>query len=149
MKLRIYLDTSVLSALFDERTPERAAETREFWDRLPEFEVSTSTLVRQEIDQVSRPELRGRLLSLLDETKVCEIDEEMRDLASGYIDRGLFAPTMYNDSLHLACAVLLRQDILVSWNFKHLVNRRKRAQVNEANVALGLPGIEIVAPSEV
>jgi hypothetical protein len=34
MKLRIYLDTSVFSARFDERAAERQAETEEFWKRL-------------------------------------------------------------------------------------------------------------------
>ncbi len=52
MKLRVYLDTSVLSAYFDERTPDRMVETRVFWVRLSEFEVSTSTLVRR---RSSRP----------------------------------------------------------------------------------------------
>jgi hypothetical protein len=46
-------------------------------------------------------------------------------------------------------AVLTRQDILVSWNFKHLVNRRRRALINDLNVAGNLPTIEIVAPPEV
>ncbi len=50
MKLRVYLDTSVLSAYFDERTPDRMVETRVFWVRLSEFEVYTSTLVREEIE---------------------------------------------------------------------------------------------------
>ena len=54
-----------------------------------------------------------------------------------------------NDALHVAAAVLTRQDVLLSWNFKHLVNRRRRAQINEENISLGLPTIEIVAPPEI
>ena len=49
----------------------------------------------------------------------------------------------------MAAAVLTRQDVLLSWNFKHLVNRRRRAQINEENISLGLPTIEIVAPPEI
>jgi glycogen operon protein len=48
---------------------------------------------------------------------------------------------MYNHAVHVAAAVLTRQDVLVSWNFRHLVNRRRRAQVNEVNISLGLPMI--------
>jgi hypothetical protein len=39
--------------------------------------------------------------------------------------------------------------ILVSWNFRHLVNRRRRALINEVNALMGHPGIEILAPPEV
>jgi hypothetical protein len=56
---------------------------------------------------------------------------------------------MFNDALHVAAAVLTRQDVLLSWNFKHLVNRRRRAKVNDVNVSQGLPMIEIVAPPEI
>jgi hypothetical protein len=41
--------------------------------------------------------------------------------------------------LHVAACVLTLQDILVSWNFRHLVNRRRRALINEVNIARGLP----------
>ena len=41
------------------------------------------------------------------------------------------------------------QDILLSWNFKHMVNRRRRIKINEVNVSLGLPNIEIIAPPEI
>ena len=73
----------------------------------------------------------------------------MRNLAASYVSAGTFTAAMYNDALHVAAAVLTRQDVLLSWNFKHLVNRRRRAQINEENISLGLPTIEIVAPPEI
>jgi hypothetical protein len=72
----------------------------------------------------------------------------MRKLAASYLDAGTFTAATYNDALHVAVAVLMHQDVLLSWNFKHLVNRRRRAQINEKNISLGLPTIEIVAPPE-
>ena len=51
--------------------------------------------------------------------------------------------------IRMAAAVLTRQDVLLSWNFKHLVNRRRRAQINDQNILLGLPTIEILAPPEI
>lgn len=69
-------------------------------------------------------------------------------MAGVYVANGLFGPAMYNDALYVAIAISARQDILVSWNFRHLVNRRKRAQVDQLNVSLGLRTIEILAPSE-
>ncbi len=63
----------------------------------------------------------------------------MRELAGSYLAEEVFAPKDYNDALHVAVAVLTRQDILLSWNFKHLVNRRRRARVNDVNVVRGAP----------
>lgn len=148
MKLRIYIDTSVLSAYFDERTPERLAETREFWTRLLEFEAQTSDLVVEEIEQTSNSDRRSQMQQLIAITNHISITQEMHNLAVRYMQQGMFSPIMYNDALHVAAAVLTRNDILVSWNFKHLVNRRKRAKINEVNISLGLPTIEILAPSE-
>ncbi|MBI5479033.1 MAG: hypothetical protein HY906_09265, partial [Deltaproteobacteria bacterium] len=42
--LRLYLDTSVLSALLDERAPDRQAQRRDSWARRAEFEVATCEL---------------------------------------------------------------------------------------------------------
>jgi hypothetical protein len=84
----------------------------------------------------------------LDGLTVVEISSEMRQLASDYVHAGAFSPLSYNDALHGAAAILTHQDVLLSWNFKHLVNRRRRAQINEINVSGGLPVIEIVAPPE-
>lgn len=148
MKLRIYLDTSVISAYFDERMPDRMAETRAFWLRLPEFDVYTSELVRKEIERTADTEKRVQMLRLVEQTGQAAVNSESRDLARLYVQRGLFSQAMYSDALHLAVSVLTRQDILVSWNFKHLVNRRKRAQVAEANTILDLPALEILSPSE-
>ncbi len=148
MKLRIYLDTSVISAYFDDRALDRMAETRMFWLRLPEFQVSTSVLVHQEIVQTIDSVKRQQMLELLSKSHQMDVTPEAHDLAQAYVDRGLFTSTMYADALHLALSVLTRQDILVSWNFKHLVNRRKRAEVIRVNTVLDLPAIEILSPPE-
>lgn len=79
----------------------------------------------------------------------CPVSEEMARLARTYVDAGIFSvSSMFRDALHVAVSVLTRQDVLVSWNYKHLANRRRRAAVHSLNVRLGLPVIEIVAPSE-
>jgi len=148
MKLRIYLDTSVFSADYDDRLTERQRETEEFWTRLAEFEVTTSELAQEGLDQTPEPERRAKLQDLLEGFVIHPVTEEMRELAGSYVEAGVFTSVMFNDALHVAAAVLTRQDILLSWNFKHLVNRRRRAQVNDTNISLGLPTIEIVAPPE-
>ena len=92
---------------------------------------------------------REQLLRLLDGLTVHSMTLEMKQLAERYVLAGVFTAIMMNDAMHVAAAVLTRQDILLSWNFKHLVNRVRRAKINQVNVSQGLPTIEIIAPPEV
>ncbi|MEW6747950.1 MAG: PIN domain-containing protein [Planctomycetota bacterium] len=149
MKLRIYLDTSVFSAYFDERAPERRELTQQFWNRLPEFDVGTSEVAWEELSRTTDLGRRAELLGLLSGVAVHSLTEEIRALGRRYIDAHVFAPTSVNDALHVAVAVLTRHDILASWNFRHLVNRQRRARINEVNVLANVPTIEILAPPEI
>ena len=139
MKLQVYLDTSVFSALYDDRVTERRAATEEFWGRRAQFEIATSELAREELEQTPDPARRRDLRQLLDEVTVHAISAEMRKLAANYVSAGTFAAAMYNDALPVAVAVLTRQDVLLSWNFKHLVNRRRRAQLMKRIFRWGCP----------
>ena len=67
MKLRIYLDTSIFSAYYDNRHTDRKAETEQFWKRLTQFEVSTSEVAKRELAQTPNVELRAKLLAILDQ----------------------------------------------------------------------------------
>ncbi|MGH7845631.1 MAG: PIN domain protein [Candidatus Binatia bacterium] len=137
-----------MSAYYDDRAPERRAQTKEFWERLGEFETATSELTREEIAQTPDSTRRRMLLKLLHDLTIYPITEEMKDLGRHYIASGVFSPIMINDALHVAAASLSRQDVLLSWNFKHMVNRLRRAKVNQVNIVRGLPAIEILAPPE-
>jgi hypothetical protein len=106
-------------------------------------------LAREELSQTPDSAQRVKFQEMLAGLVIHPLTEEMRNLARYYVDAGVFTLSMFNDALHVAAAVLTRHDVLLSWNFKHLVNRRRRAKVNEVNVSLGLPTIEIVAPPEI
>lgn len=149
MKLRIYLDTSIFSAYYDDRAPDRRTQTEEFWARIATFEASTSELTREELEKTPDPDRRRKLLKLLDSLIVHPISDEVKKLAQQYVQARVFTPVVLNDAAHVAAAVLTRQDILLSWNFKHMVNRVRRAKVNQVNISLGLPTIEILAPPEI
>ena len=135
MRLRLYLDTSVISAYFDRRRAERQDETRALWRQIDQFEVSISDLTEVELRQTADERMRQQMQGLVRPFNVIPLDGEMHELARYYLDRGIFGPAVVNDALHVACAVVSRQDVLVSWNFRHLVNRRRRAIINEANIA--------------
>jgi predicted nucleic acid-binding protein len=149
MVSRVYLDTSVFSAHYDEEAPDRRIQTEEFWARRSQFAVSTSELARDELQRTPDSTRRVDLLALLNGLTIHPITDAMRALAVHYIQAWIFSEVMYDDAPYVAAAVLTQQDVLLSWNFRHLVNRRRRAQINDANVSLHLPTIEIVAPPEI
>lgn len=149
MPLRVYLDTSVFSAYYDDAVSDRQTQTEDFWKRRSAFELSTSVVAREELEQTPDPARRMQLITLVDGVTVHPVTDMMRSLAKSYIASGVFTELLYNDAVHVAAAVLTRQDVLLSWNFRHLVNRRRRAQINEVNISLGLATIDIVAPPEV
>jgi len=149
MSVRLYLDTSVVSARVDDRLPERRQATVDFWGRLTEYEVAISELTLAEIQATADPALRQEMEASVRGFEVLPVGVESRRLAQEYVRRGVFSPATLDDGVHVAVAVLSRRHVLVSWNFRHLVNRRRRALINEVNILAGFPTIEIVAPPEV
>lgn len=149
MALKIYLDTSVVSAYFDDRYPERQKDTVAFWKLSVEHEFSISELTKTEIQNTQDETRKNQMLNHIGNLILVPIDDSVEHLANLYLENGIFSPATLNDALHVATATISRQDILVSWNFRHLVNRRRRARVNEVNIFNGYPTIEIIAPPEV
>jgi len=146
--MKLYLDTSVFSAYYDERTPERMQMTRDFRRVLERHEKLCSDLTIEELGQ-ARSGSREKLLGLAQGFTVINLTDEMRELAKLYVREGLVPSKYFADALHIAAAVLGGADILVSWNFKHLVKRSTRLLVNYINANQGLRTIEILAPPEV
>lgn len=92
MKLRIYLDTSVVSAYVDDRLPERKRATTDFWVRLAEHEVAVSELTVAETQATGEPDVRQQMAKLISPFTILSIDEETRRLAREYVHRGVFSP---------------------------------------------------------
>jgi predicted nucleic acid-binding protein len=148
VKLRIYIDTSVFSAESDGRSPDRAEHTAEFFGRLSEFSAVSSELVRSEIESTPDAARRSRMLELLSRTEPAAVTDPARALARAYLDAGIFSAAVASDALHIGVAVVSGCDALVSWNFKHLVNQRRRGMVNALNTRLGHPSLLILPPPE-
>jgi predicted nucleic acid-binding protein len=144
---RVYLDTSVISALFDERALERQRMTENFWKNLKGQRVFISTLVQGEVEAAPNL-LKRKLLEKLKDFSVLPISAEAEELAQEYIEQGVFPDRYRSDALHVAIAVSHRIEYLVSWNFTHLVKVRTRQTVNLINALKGYAGIEIIAPPE-
>jgi hypothetical protein len=78
-----------------------------------------------------------------------QLDAEARELAEGYIAAGVLTPRMRADAQHIAIATVGRVDVVVSWNFKHIVNLQRIQGYNSVNLRKGYPMVEIRTPREV
>ena len=77
-----------------------------------------------------------------------ELDNESEELANKYIEDNILGKASINDAYHIAIASTNRLDVLISWNFKHIVNFNKIRLFNSANLKNGYPQIEIRSPKE-
>lgn len=148
MILRVYIDTSVVGGCFDS---EYEIPSKQLWDefRAGKKLALLSDLLQLELEEA--PTKVQRLLSELPETSVefLSLDEEAIALAGEYIQDGAVAESSLSDARHIAMATIARADVLVSWNFKHIVNLNRIRRFNAVNMKLGYPTIEIRSPSEV
>jgi len=78
-----------------------------------------------------------------------ELTEEASDLARRYVQEGILGETKWVDAQHIAVATVARVDVLVSWNFRHMVNLERIRGYNSVNLKAGYPLLEIRTPREV
>lgn len=105
-KQSVYLDSTIPSAYYDSRTPERQRQTLQFWNhRLPDFAAVISSVVLLEIRATPNDERRTRLENLVQDCEVLVFDEEADALAQDYVVRGVFSERHVDDANHVAVAV--------------------------------------------
>jgi hypothetical protein len=149
-RLKIYLDTSIISHLDASDVPDREADTKRVWEEIRKgaFEVFISPVVMAEIDDCPEPKLsylRGQL-KLIDYALLEETDEIL-ELALKYVDAGILSKKSLNDCRHIAYSCVGNCDMLISWNFKHLVKYRTIAGVKSVNALAGYREMPIYTPS--
>ena len=150
-KLKIYLDTSVISHLQQEDAPEKMRETRELWEQFKQrgdVEIVISGLVLNELYRCDGEKL-SFMLSKLAQLNYTEapITEHERNLAGIYLKNGVLRKKSMDDLTHIAAATLNGCRYIVSWNFRHFVNPKTINAINAINLTVDLPQIGIVSPS--
>jgi predicted nucleic acid-binding protein len=151
-KKRIYLDTSVVSYLRQEDAPEKMSETLEFWDllRRGRYEVFISDVTVLELSKCLEPK-RTELFALLSEIDYNEIETTghagVAELSIAIAQQKLLPEKSVNDRLHIAAAIMSGCNILVSWNFKHLVNVKTIDGVRMISIANNLNPVDIYSPT--
>ena len=144
----IYVDASVVGGCED---AEFAADTLPLWKRFVSGECRLVLSAHTVRELQGAPELvRRRLLDVPAEHQLAVPDTaEAAELAEAYLARGVVGPGSRSDALHVALASVSRADVLVSWNFKHIVNLGRIRLFHSVNIERGYSLIEIRTPKEV
>ncbi|MGR3310644.1 MAG: PIN domain protein [Candidatus Brocadiales bacterium] len=108
-----------------------------------------SEIIQAEINKAPQ-KVQDILLDLMDYS--CEVileTEESVELACRYLEAEILSKSFENDARHIAVAVISNADMVVSWNFRHIVHFDKIRQFNSVNIREGYKSIEIYSPREV
>ena len=149
-KLKIYLDTSVISHLDAPDTPEKMDDTKKLWEEFKQekYRIVISDLMLIEIERCKEPKLsflRKKLVEI--NYELIEKNKEAKRLSDQYFEFGGIPPRSKDDSLHIAIATVNSCDIIVSWNFKHIVNLRAIKAVELVNMRENYKQIRILSPT--
>ncbi len=145
---RIYIDTSVVGGQFDQ---EFSADTIPFFAAVMagNFVVVLSDLLEAELVRAPQ-QVRDFLATLpIAQIERIRLTQDAANLADQYIAAKVVGPTSRADCQHIAMATLAKADVLVSWNFKHIVNLDRIRGYNGINYQLGHSMIEIRTPKEI
>ncbi|OIN96687.1 MAG: hypothetical protein AUJ48_01165 [Deltaproteobacteria bacterium CG1_02_45_11] len=146
---RIYIDTSVFGGCFDEefKKPSKALFIAIKAKRATPL---ISDILIAEIARAPR-----KVQNLLSETlgwgnmELLEATEEILSLQQAYINAGIVPQRYADDALHVAHATIARADVIVSWNFKHLLNPVQVRSFNGINLTKGYGMTVILSPEDV
>ena len=148
MAQRYYFDTSVFGGVFDIEFEE---ESLQLFEKVKFGEIVCvySDLTERELRNA--PQKVQDYFAQLDPTKTerVEVPPEAFSLAETYVDEKVVGPTSFVDCVHIATATLNKVDILISWNFKHIVNIFRIRGYNSVNLRLGHGTLEIRSPKEI
>ena len=142
MKQRFYFDTSVFGGVFDAEFEEETLMLFEkvklgqiicVYSNLTEKELSTAPEKVKTFFNALKPDHREKV----------RVTAEALQLAEAYINEKVVGETSIDDCIHIATATIYKVDILVSWNFKHIVNVYRIRGYNSINLRLGFQNLNI------
>ncbi len=144
MKKRVYIETSIPSFYYENRTDAAAVArrewTRQWWNNYRHtYELVSSQAVLDELNDGDYPEFkRKNCIALLNDLNFLPIETEIATIVQTYLQHKLMPHDTSGDALHLAIASYHKCDILLSWNCKNLANANKFNHIRYVNNLLSL-----------
>jgi hypothetical protein len=146
-RIRVYVDTSVFGGTTD---VEFADESDMFFHHVRQgrFVVIVYSLVFRELSLAPQA-VQDVLLGLdADCVERMEPSVEVDALAEAYIAAGILEAGSRDDAIHVAAASVAGAELILSWNFRHIVNYNRIPKYNLVNALKGYRQIEIRSPRE-
>ena len=145
--IRVYADTSVYGGVFDE---EFSVSSRLFFDdvRTGRFRLVISPLVSDELLDAPEP-VRALLADIRVKADTVDVTDDAVRLQQAYMAAKIVGAKWETDALHVAVATVSECAVIVSWNFKHIVNFERIPLYNGVNLSKGYGTIAIHTPQEV
>lgn len=148
VRSRIYMDTSVIGGCLDADFQEESQALLEM-ARRGEAILLVSSHLAEEIAAAPSPVQDIFETLPADSVERIAVSEEALALQKAYLEAGVLGQTHAGDALHVAIATVVRADLIVSWNFRHIVHLDKIRRFNAVNLFHGYPALEIRSPREV
>ncbi len=146
--LRVYTDTSVLGGCFDsEFAPWSNGLVDDF--RQGRVRLVLSDVIAAELAGAPEAVRELHIDLLANGAEVVAVTNEPLALLDAYQAHGILGARFKNDMLHIALATVAEVDVLVSWNFQHIVRLEKIRLFNAVSAELGYRPILICSPREV
>ena len=150
MKNSVYLDTTIISYLFDKRDSIKTFTdiTREWWDNQRDnYDLFLSIETLAELNEGNYP-YKEDSIRLAETIEVLPRIKDIVRIAEIYIDNLVMPKDIEGDAIHLAYASIYKMDFLLTWNCQHLANARKKPHIRQLNTKLKLFIPEIITPLE-
>ncbi len=148
-KLKVYLDTSVISYLKQDDSPDETKITLRLWEKFKTgiYGIYLSQVDFTEMDKCEEPKL-SFLKEKLNEIdfEILEVKSSTQALAKEIINMGILTGKSFDDCTHIAVAIENECDIIVSWNFKHMVNIKTINGVRAITILKNQKNINILNP---
>jgi len=145
--MKCYIDTSVFGGYFEN---EFQLWTRKLVRQILDGEhvavISDITLSELETAPKNVRDLAHKIIS--ENAEFITTGQAEKELAEKYLKEKVVTAKYRSDALHIAIATINKVDVLISWNFKHIVNLNRIIQYNSVNLKYGYSIIEIRSPME-
>ena len=149
---KIYLETSAVNFYYADDAPDKRDDTILLFDEIKagKWEAYTSYTVIDEINSASG-ETADKLLNLIKnyDISVLPPHDDIHNLADIYVSEDVIPLKYRDDAVHIATASIHGMDIIISWNFKHIVKRKTILMTNIINIRENYKQVSIHSPSEV
>lgn len=149
-KIKVYLDTSVVSHLWQLDAIEKMQETLMLWEKFKKgkFDIYLSLLTLEEINgcnETKRDKLSEHLRQI--KYKILNVTDDAENIADMIVNMKILTKKSIDDCTHIGVAVSNGLDYLISWNFKHMVNIKTVNGVRAISILNGYKTIDLVTPT--